>query len=187
MAGRQVDWPLCGLPLLKLPLLKLPLLKLLLFLQDLGSTLYGSHFFNIKPCAANPADLNWLLDGYMHILVVEDEAMTVMLMKMLLKQLGYNEVSAVASGEKALALIDNIRPELIFMDILLAGKMDGIETTSRILEKISCPVVYTTGYDSKEIYERAMASGAVDYLLKPVIKDDIAAVMLKLFGVTAGA
>jgi CheY-like chemotaxis protein len=118
----------------------------------------------------------------MNILLVEDEAMTVMLMKMLLKQLGYTDVFALASGEKALAFVDEWKPDLVFMDILLAGKIDGIETTRRMLQKISCPVVYTTGYDSKDIHERAMASGAAEYLLKPVVKDDIAAVIKKIFG-----
>ncbi|MBU0935042.1 MAG: response regulator [Spirochaetes bacterium] len=120
----------------------------------------------------------------MNILVVEDEAMTVMLMKLLLKQLGYTNVYAVASGEKALAFVDEWQPDLVFMDILLAGQLDGIQTTVELLKKLACHIVYTTGYDSPDIRARADSSGASAYLLKPVSRADLAAAITKLFGPT---
>ncbi|HAP43497.1 MAG: hypothetical protein A2087_10115 [Spirochaetes bacterium GWD1_61_31] len=117
----------------------------------------------------------------MRILLVEDEAMTVMLMKLLLRKLNHEDVQAVASGEKALALIDQWPPELVLMDILLAGKLDGIDTTIELRKRLDVPVVYTTGYDSGEVRQRAEASGAAAYLLKPVSKDDLARMISQLF------
>ncbi|MBU0936455.1 MAG: response regulator [Spirochaetes bacterium] len=117
----------------------------------------------------------------MNILIVEDEALTVMYLKMLLKQMDYTEVKSVASGEKALELVDEWKPQLVFMDIQLAGKLDGIETTVQLKQKVECPVVYTTGYDNPEIMDRATRSGSAAYLIKPVERESIRTVLQTLF------
>lgn len=109
----------------------------------------------------------------MRIMLVEDEALTVMLMEMMLSRQGHKEIHAFASGEEALASVETLRPDLILMDIMLAGKMTGIETTINIKRKYQCPVIFTTGYNDKEMRRQAVQSGAAAYLLKPIKAPDL--------------
>lgn len=104
----------------------------------------------------------------MNILIVEDESLSVLFLQCLLKQLGFSDIEAIPSGEMALEFVDRWKPDLVFMDIELADALDGIQTTLKLLGKISCPVIYATGYDSDEIVKRAWESGASAYLVKPL-------------------
>ena len=109
----------------------------------------------------------------MRIMLVEDEALTVMAMKMKLEQQGYTDIHTFASGEAALAAVGTLQPELVFMDIVLAGKLDGIETTIMLKKEHRCPVIYTTSYDDPETKRRAVESGAAAYLQKPISVSDL--------------
>ncbi|MCF8416592.1 MAG: response regulator, partial [Crocinitomicaceae bacterium] len=63
-----------------------------------------------------------------NILVVEDESIVSKDIQHSLKKLGYNVVGAAATGEKALELVRSERPDIVLMDIMLKGEMNGIET-----------------------------------------------------------
>ncbi len=117
----------------------------------------------------------------MNILLVEDESLSVLFLTCLLKQLGYTEIQAVPSGELALELIETWKPDLIFMDIELAGELDGIESSVKLLKIIACPVIYATGYDNEDIVKRAWESGASDYLVKPLSLESVRASINKVF------
>lgn len=117
----------------------------------------------------------------MKILVVEDEALTAMLMKALLGQLGHTDVYTVASGERALSFVAENPPQLIFMDVMLAGALDGIETTLEITKIKPIPVIYTTAYQDTAIRERAEQSGAVAYLTKPISGEDLERAIRRAF------
>jgi CheY-like chemotaxis protein len=117
----------------------------------------------------------------MKILIVEDESLSVLFLQCLLKQLNFTDTKAVPSGELAIELVDTWKPDLVFMDIQLAGEMDGIETTTKLLCTISCPVIYATGYDSEEIMTRAWKSGAADYLVKPLFLESVRDAINKIF------
>jgi len=116
----------------------------------------------------------------LNILIVEDEALTVLYLKMLLRQMNYSSVKSVASGEKALELVNDWIPQLVFMDIQLAGTLDGIETTIRLKQSIDCPVVFMTGYDNHDVMERAASAGSAAYLVKPVESATISSVLKRL-------
>lgn len=104
----------------------------------------------------------------MRVMLVEDEALNVLLMKKLLRHIGYDDVHEFSSGEKALDAYPALRPDVVLMDIQLAGSMDGIETTISIKRILDRPVIYTTGYGDLETRERADRSGAAAFLLKPI-------------------
>ncbi len=122
----------------------------------------------------------------MNILLVEDESLSVLFLECLLKQLKFSEIKAVPSGELALELVDTWKPDLVFMDIELAGELDGIETTTRLLAKISCPVIYATGYDSDETIKRAWESGASAYLVKPLSLESVRGAIARVTQVSPG-
>lgn len=107
----------------------------------------------------------------MRVMLVEDEAMNVLLMKKILRHIGYDDVHAFSSGEKALAAYPSLLPDVVLMDIQLAGAMDGIETTVSLKQILDRPVIYTTGYGDLETRERAARSGASAFLLKPISQD----------------
>lgn len=116
----------------------------------------------------------------MNILLVEDEAITVLLMKAILTNLGHTVVESCASGEKAVEAMDRHPVDLIFMDILLSGEMYGITTVEHINTKHNVPVIYATGYDDDEIKDRAMKTNPLGYLLKPVQQHDVELVLKKI-------
>jgi PAS domain S-box-containing protein len=108
------------------------------------------------------------------LLIVEDEAIVAKELEERLKDLGYRVVGAVASGEEALSLVaSDKRPDLVLMDIVLKGKLDGIETAARIHALYDIPVVYLTAYGDKSTLQRAKAGEPFGYVLKPFSERDV--------------
>ena len=88
------------------------------------------------------------------------------------------EVSAVASGEEALVVLDKEKPDLVLLDIRLGG-MDGIDVLKMMRQKQdNTQVIMVTGVDEKETVEKAKELGVVDYIHKPLILDELERVVL---------
>jgi len=103
-----------------------------------------------------------------NILIVEDEPITAGYLQRALIKSGYNVTSVVSTGEAALKNISDERPDLVLMDIMLEGMLDGIETAKIIQEKYDLPVIYTTAFADKDILDRAKVTEPFGYILKPV-------------------
>jgi PAS domain S-box-containing protein/putative nucleotidyltransferase with HDIG domain len=101
------------------------------------------------------------------ILVVEDESITGKDIVDCLQNLGYEVTHLVNSGEKALRMATDPVPDLVLMDIVLKGKLDGIETARRIRELDDIPVVFLTAYSDRDTLQRAKVFGPMGYILKP--------------------
>ncbi|PKL89450.1 MAG: hypothetical protein CVV23_04880 [Ignavibacteriae bacterium HGW-Ignavibacteriae-2] len=101
------------------------------------------------------------------ILIVEDEQIVALEIRERLTYLGFEVCANVPSGEKALEVIDELKPDLILLDIMLGGKMDGIETGKIIREKYQLPFIFLTAYTDNDTLQRAMAAGPYSYLNKP--------------------
>jgi CheY-like chemotaxis protein len=101
------------------------------------------------------------------ILIVEDEAVVALDLKMQLQDLGYAISGVVHSGAAALALLAQRQPTAILMDVRLHGAMDGIATTQAIHQHYNIPVIYLTAHSDADTVRRATASGAHGYLTKP--------------------
>jgi PAS domain S-box-containing protein len=102
-----------------------------------------------------------------HIMVVEDESIVAEDIKRSLQSIGYEVAAVVSSGEKAVEKADEIRPDLVLMDIVLMGKMNGIEAAGRIRSAFNIPVIYLTAYSDEEILERAKITEPFGYIIKP--------------------
>jgi PAS domain S-box-containing protein len=107
------------------------------------------------------------------IMVVEDELITAKYLEKALIQLGYEVSSVVATGEGAIAAAAKDEPDLILLDIVLRGEMDGIEAADEIRRITNVPIVYVTAYGSEETLERAKITGPFGYLIKPVDERDL--------------
>ena len=101
------------------------------------------------------------------ILVVEDETIIAMELEYRLKELGYQVPAIFASGEEAIASVPETNPDLILMDIMLKGEMDGIQTAEMIEQLFDLPVIYLTANTDPGTIQRAKITGPYGYLVKP--------------------
>ncbi|MFA4825544.1 MAG: PAS domain S-box protein [Methanoregula sp.] len=101
------------------------------------------------------------------ILIVEDETIVANDIKETLISLGYSVAGMVKSGETALEKLADTRPDLVLMDIHLAGAMDGIEAAGQIHSLYDIPVIYLTAYADKTLLDRAKITEPYGYVIKP--------------------
>jgi two-component system, response regulator PdtaR len=114
------------------------------------------------------------------ILVTEDDVVAGMLMTYLLKDAGYDVLEVAQTGEHAIELAESYKPDLIIMDVRLAGEMDGIEATERIKSKLSIPVIFCTAFNEPSTIKRAESAGANGFIMKPVNQDEALQIIAKI-------
>lgn len=100
------------------------------------------------------------------ILIVDDEPDIVKLAKFGLEKHGYNILTA-ANGQEALNLVRDEKPDLVLMDIVLKGKMDGIEAAGQIHSRFGIPAIYLTANTDDEKLARAKVTVPFGYIAKP--------------------
>ncbi len=101
------------------------------------------------------------------ILIVEDEVIVARDIAQQLTLLGYKPVAQTPRGEEALVLVDQLRPDLVLMDIHLAGEMDGIAAAQVIRERFAIPVVFLTAFVGDTTLDRAKVTEPFGYIIKP--------------------
>lgn len=101
------------------------------------------------------------------IMVVEDEGITAMRIRESLEEMGHTVTSTEFSGEDAIKKAAMDRPDLVLMDIVLDGKMDGIEAAEQLYSSLNIPVVYLTAHSDEKIWKRIKESGPFGYIIKP--------------------
>lgn len=101
------------------------------------------------------------------ILVVEDETIVAKDIQQTLCRLGYDVPVTATSGEEAVRKTGEIKPDLVVMDIVLKGPMDGVDTAHELRKRYDVPVVYLTAYADDHTLQRAKATEPAGYLLKP--------------------
>ncbi len=101
------------------------------------------------------------------IFIVEDEAIVAESLCDQLEKLGYIVTGNAPSGEEALRNIKKELPDLVLMDIMLEGEMDGVEVAQQIRELYGIPVIFLTAYSDPETLGRAKLTEPFGYLIKP--------------------
>jgi two-component system, response regulator PdtaR len=107
------------------------------------------------------------------ILIVEDEHIVAMGIKRMLKDLGYTVTGVASSGEDAIAKAESTFPDVVLMDIMLKGDVDGVEAAKEIKEKFNIQVVYLTAYSDDKILERVKTTEPLGYIVKPFDEKDL--------------
>ncbi len=116
------------------------------------------------------------------ILVVDDEAIITMQLEERLSAMGYTVAGMAASGEEAVEKARRIRPDLVLMDIVMPGKMNGIEAAKIVTGELDIPVVFVTSYADDAIIEKAKSVRPYGYIVKPFNELEIkAAIEVALF------
>jgi len=108
-----------------------------------------------------------------NILIVEDEMIIAADLSMQLTQIGYNVIGIQTRAEDAINTLTNNRPDLILMDINLAGEMDGIEAAKHILEHHGVPVIFLTSNTDDATFQRAINAKPYAFVAKPFQIDDL--------------
>jgi CheY-like chemotaxis protein len=101
------------------------------------------------------------------IAIVEDEGIVAMDIKKSLISLGYEIAFIADSGELVLEKLKTIQPELVLMDVVLKGEIDGIETAGLMLEKYNIPVVFLTAFEDETTLKQTMNLKNYGFLTKP--------------------
>lgn len=115
------------------------------------------------------------------ILIVEDDMLLSLVEERLIQKLGHKVIGKVGTGEEAIQKALELKPDLIVMDIVLKGEMDGIQAMEAIREKSDVPVVYLSGNSDRFNFERAKKTDFADYLVKPITCEDLKAPLQKAF------
>jgi len=111
------------------------------------------------------------------ILIVEDDGIIVTQLQDTLTGLGYTALGPVDSGEAAIAVIKAQPPDLVLMDIKLAGAINGIIAAGRIQSVADIPIVYLTGYSQDLLLQQAKVTAPYGFLVKPVGERELAATL----------
>lgn len=101
------------------------------------------------------------------ILVVEDESIVAKDIQMTLQNLDYDVPAVISSGQAAIQKARENKPNLVLMDIVLKGKMDGIEAAKQIRSRLGIPVVYLTAHTDDNTLKRAKVTEPFGYIVKP--------------------
>jgi AmiR/NasT family two-component response regulator len=111
--------------------------------------------------------------GKARIVICEDEVLIAKDLESRLKKLGYTICGKATSGEKAIELVEQHQPDLVMMDIVIQGDMDGIDAAEIIRDKWGIPIVFLTAYADTDRLERAKLTYPFGYILKPFQDRDL--------------
>lgn len=109
------------------------------------------------------------------ILVVEDEGILAMGLKRKLERLGYEIIGLATTGQEAIELANMNKPDLVLMDIVLRGDMDGIETAEELIKEHNTALIYITAYSDEDILKRVMLTEPYAYIVKPLRESELKA------------
>ncbi len=101
------------------------------------------------------------------VLIVEDEGVVALSIQAVLKKMGYKVVGIAVTGNEAIALAMEHKPDVILMDIHIKGDIDGIQTTEKLNKITDIPVIFLTAYADDETVSRAIKTRSHSYLVKP--------------------
>ena len=110
--------------------------------------------------------------GAPRVVIAEDEALIRLDLREMLEEQGYAVVGEAGDGERAVALAQELRPDLVLLDVRMPV-MDGITAAEQIVSKRLAPVVMVTAYSQREQVERARDAGAMAYVVKPFTIADL--------------
>lgn len=106
------------------------------------------------------------------IVIAEDEAIIRLDLREMLEEEGYEVVGEAGSGEAALSLTRELKPDLVILDIVMPG-MDGLTAAGKINEEELAAVLILTAFSQRDLVEQATKTGAMAYLVKPFDNQDL--------------
>lgn len=114
----------------------------------------------------------------MKIVIVEDELITAQFVKQTLSSLGYEAVEITDNAQECLQMFADKAYDLVFLDINIKGGIDGLQLAKQLHVKFNPCIVFLTSYHDDATIEEASLVSPTGYLIKPIIKSDISAMMM---------
>jgi len=109
------------------------------------------------------------------LMVVDDEAVITTQLEDRLQSMKYDVVGTASSAEESVSMARELCPDLILMDIVMKGKLDGIEAAEIIKNEMDVPIIFLTGYTSDNYIKRAKQVMPFGYIVKPFREEDVRA------------
>ncbi|MFC1673233.1 response regulator [Pseudomonadota bacterium] len=109
------------------------------------------------------------------VLIVEDQGIIALDEEQIMRDLGYEVVGIAISGEQAVRIATETKPDVVLMDIKLAGEMDGREAAAKIQQNLNIPVVFVTAYGVTEgpAPLRTIPADGIGYIVKPFTQEGL--------------
>ena len=114
----------------------------------------------------------------MKILIVEDEALTATFLEQTLLQLHHTIVDIVDNAQACKDVLKQQKIDLILMDINIKGSVDGLQLAQEIHKQYPVKIIFITSYNDSKTIEEASLSSPIGFLIKPIIKSNIEAIMM---------
>ena len=114
------------------------------------------------------------------VMIVEDEVIITKNLEENLVELGFEIAGVFMSGEEALKQFQKFKPDVVLMDILLKGNIDGFEAAEQIMAEYNIPVIFITGNSDEDTIERMRQFENCEYLLKPIEKNELVSLINKV-------
>jgi two-component system, cell cycle sensor histidine kinase and response regulator CckA len=102
------------------------------------------------------------------ILIAEDDAILALRIRKTIESMGYEVAGLAATGEDAVRMADELRPDVALMDVRLRGEMTGVAAAASIHDQAGTPVIFVTAYSDGALIEQAARTGPYAYLTKPI-------------------
>lgn len=109
------------------------------------------------------------------LIIVDDEAIITMQLGMRLRSMGYDVVGTASSAEASVRMANDLNPNLILMDIVMPGNIDGINAAEIIKDEMDIPIIFLTAYTDDEYIERAKNVEPFGYIVKPYSDNEVKA------------
>lgn len=106
------------------------------------------------------------------ILIVEDEAIVALEIQYRLTSMNYEVVGTASTGEKALVLAEETKPDLVLMDLGLKGKINGLDTARELKNKFSIPSIFITAFSDDSTLKEIQKNG-FEILQKPFTPEEL--------------
>lgn len=108
-----------------------------------------------------------------NVFVVEDDFELLDNIQIILDHLGHSVVGFADNGEEALELILNSRPDVILMDIMLAGNLNGINLALKIRDFMNVPIIFLTAFSDTDYLDEISVISEASFLLKPFMQESL--------------
>ena len=123
----------------------------------------------------------------MRILIVEDEIIIAEDLKLTIQNFGHEVIAIVSSGDEAVVYTDRLMPDIIFMDIVLDGELNGIDAAIKIREKHNIPIIFCSAYIDRVTQRETSLIKPGIFISKPVEESKIQIALNNLLGLNLNA
>lgn len=122
-----------------------------------------------------------LKNDVLSLLIVEDDSIQSFVLKAMVKSMNFTLLGVATTGEEAIKMSTELKPDIILMDITLEGEMDGIDAAKKIQDVLNVKLIYITGNSGAYHINKAARTTYLDYLKKPINKQLLKKALDKCF------